>query len=80
MRNKANDNKLRRAKSRIQTGGMETRGRKPGRYTRPITDKQWAFSQAVVKYKADKKIRFLANSEILEMILSMGYVKCTCKQ
>ncbi len=45
------------------------------RYTGLLTDEQWIFSQRVQKYKIQNKIRFLANSEILKMIIEFGYRK-----
>ena len=81
IRNKDRDNRRRRDKSRIEHGGVETRGRPRSggmedRYGGLLTDEQWAFVQAVVEWKANKNIRFLHDSEIYEMITEMGYKKC----
>lgn len=80
MRDKARENQLRRERRRGESGVTKTLGRPPSggmtdRYTGLLTDDEWTFSQRVEEYKAQNKIRFLANSDILKMIREFGYRK-----
>ena len=78
MRDKLRENQLRREGRRGENGVAKTLGRPRSggmiaRYTGSLTDEEWAFTKRVEKYKAENKIRFLADSEILKMITEFGY-------